>query len=265
MHRGQFIDSFMRRARGKVHRTLASRMHRRELPLVGKQGTVSFTFDDAPRTAFEAGASILEAHGARGTYYMCLGLLSTRGEVGPIAEPEDLARAVERGHELGCHTFDHHDAWYTDSASYIASVDRNHAALQALLPGYAFRSFAYPKSGATAAVKPALAQRFECCRGGGQSFNAGIVDLNLLSACFVDRRARVDLGFVSTLIERNAEAGGWLIFAAHDISDGDAEFGCSTAFFESIVQRAVASGSRVLTISAACEQLCREAVALRRG
>lgn len=253
--------SFVKRARGKVQRTLAARLHRRELRLAGKQPAVSFTFDDAPRTAFGAGAAILEAHGARGTYYMSLGLLSTTGEVGPIAEPRDLERALERGHELGCHTFDHHDAWYTDCASYIASVDRNRAALQGLLPGHAFRSFAYPKSGATAAVKPALAQRFECCRGGGQTFNAGTTDLNLLSACFVDRRARVDLRFISALIDRNAEAGGWLIFAAHGISDGDAQFGCSTAFFETIVQRAVASGSRVLTVSAACEQLRREAAA----
>ena len=255
------LESFMKRARGKVRRTLAARLHRRELRLAGSRATVSFTFDDAPRTAFGAGAAILEAHGVRGTYFMSLGLLSTTSEIGPIAEPGDLERAVERGHELGCHTFDHRDAWYTDRGSYIASVDSNRVALQELLPGHAFHSFAYPKSGATAAVKPALAQRFECCRGGGQTFNTGTIDLNLLSACFVDRRARVDLRFVSSLIERNAEAGGWLIFAAHDIAVGDTEFACSTTFFENIVRRAVASGSRVLTVSAACKQLHLEAAA----
>src|SRR5438552_12044235 len=132
------LESFMKRARGKVHRTLATRLHRRELQLAAKQANISFTFDDAASTAFGAGAAILEAHGARGTYYMSLGLLSTTSEIGPIAEPEDLERAVERGHELGCHTFDHHDAWYTDRASYIASVDRNRAALQGILPGHAF-------------------------------------------------------------------------------------------------------------------------------
>jgi len=253
------LESFVKRARGKATRTLAARLHRRELRLAGKRPTISFTFDDAPRTAFGAGASILEAHGARGTYYMSLGLLSTTSEVGAIAEPEDLERAVERGHELGCHTFDHCDAWHTGRASFIASVERNCAALHGLLPEHAFRSFAYPKSGATAAVKPVLAQRFECCRGGGQTFNAGTADLNLLSACFVDRHARVDQGFVSALIDGNVEAGGWLIFAAHGISDGDEQFGCSSAFFESVVKRAIASGSRVLTVSAACEQLRREA------
>lgn len=254
------LESFMKRAQGKVRRTLAVRMHRREVRLAGKTPTVSFTFDDAPRTAFATGAAVLEAHGARGTYYMSLSLLSTVSDLGPIAEPRDLERAVERGHELGCHTYDHHDAWCTSRARYIASVDRNDAALQDVLPGHAFRSFAYPKSGATAAVKPALAQRFECCRGGGQTFNAGTTDFNLLSACFVDRRARVDLRFVSSLIDRNAEAGGWLIFAAHDISGGNTEFGCSTSFFETIVKRAVASGSRVLTVSDACAQLRREAL-----
>jgi len=253
------LQTFVRRARGKVRRTLATHLNRRDFDLPARQATVSFTFDDAPRTAFRAGAAILEAHGARATYYMSLGLLSTTSEIGPIAEPADLERAVGQGHELGCHTFDHHDAWTTDRASYIASVDRNRAALRELLPGYEFRAFAYPKSGATAAVKPALAQRFATCRGGGQTFNAGTVDLSLLRACFIDRRARVDLDFAADLIDRSAEAGGWLIFAAHDISDVESEFGCGTAFFEAVVRRAVASGARVMPVSAAYEQLRREA------
>ncbi|CAM5798285.1 polysaccharide deacetylase family protein [Rhizobacter fulvus] len=255
------LESLMKRATGKVRRTLAVRRHRRDLRLTGNTPTVSFTFDDAPRTALVTGAAVLEAHGARGTYYLSLALLSTTGELGPIAEPQDLERAVAGGHELGCHTFDHHDAWSTTPENYIASVDRNRAALHDLLPGHTFHSFAYPKSGATAAVKPALAKRFACCRGGGQTFNTGTTDLNLLNACFIDRRARVDLHSVSALIDRNAEAGGWLIFAAHDIAEGDAAFGCSTSFFETIVQRVVASGSRVLTVSAACEQLRSEALA----
>lgn len=252
-------SSFFKRAQGKARRTLASRLHRRELRLSAGKPTVSFTFDDAPRTAFVTGAAVLEAHAARGTYYMSLGLLSTRSELGPIAEPADLERAVERGHELGCHTFDHHDAWTTDTSRYIDSVDRNRAALRRILPGHAFRSFAYPKSGATAAVKPALEKRFECCRGGGQTFNVGDTDLNLLSACFIDRRARVDLRLVCDLVARNAEAGGWLIFAAHDISEDDTDFACSTTFFEATVRRAIDSGSRVLPVAAACERLRIEA------
>lgn len=251
----------LKRARNKARRTLASRLHRREATIHGGRAMVSFTFDDAPRSAFETGAAVLEAHGARGTYFMSLGLLSTTTEIGPIGSPDHLERAVAQGHELGCHTYDHHDAWFTARNDYLASVDRNRETIGRLLPGYRFRTFAYPKSGATAAVKPALARRFDCCRGGGQTFNAGTVDLNLLQACFIDRHAKADLAFASSLIDRNAEAGGWLIFAAHDISDDASPFSCPPAYFESLVRRAVDSGALVLPMADACARLTGDGTA----
>lgn len=249
------LSSLFDRAKGKTRRTLARRLHRRMLDIATPRALVSFTFDDAPRTAFGAGAEILEAHGVRGTYFVSLGLMGTTTEVGPIGKPRDLVQAFGRGHELGCHTFGHDDAWFTERAVYVRSVDRNREALQELLPSQAFGSFAYPKSGAIAAVKPALAERFACCRAGGQTFNRGRVDLNLVSACFIDRRATADMRFVADLIERNAEAGGWLVFAAHDISHTDWAFGCEPAFFSEVVRRAVESGSEVLPMSAACARL----------
>lgn len=249
------VLSVLTRARNKARRTLAKRLHRRDATIDGSVPMITFTFDDAPRSAFETGAAVLESHGARGTYFVSLGLMSTTTEIGPIGGEGELERAVADGHELGCHTFHHHDAWSTPASDYVASVDRNRATLAGLLPGYDFHSFAYPKSGATAAVKPALAKRFDCCRGGGQTYNAGTVDLNLVSACFIDQHAQIDLAFVSDLIDRNAEAGGWLVFAAHDISESSAPFACSTRLFEAIVRRSVDSGALVLPMGPACAHL----------
>jgi peptidoglycan/xylan/chitin deacetylase (PgdA/CDA1 family) len=249
------LSNLLRRAQGKTRRTLAARLHRRMLDIATPRALVSFTFDDAPRSAFGTGARVLEAHDARGTYFVSLGLAGTTTEVGALGDARDLARAVEHGHELGCHTFGHEDAWFTEPGAFIRSVDRNRDTLRQLLPAPAFRSFAYPKSGATAAVKRALAHRFDCCRAGGQTFNSGRVDLSLVSACFIDQRANADMGFISDLIDRNAEAGGWLVFAAHDISDTDWAFGCTPTRFEAVVRRAVDSGAEVLPMAAACSRL----------
>jgi peptidoglycan/xylan/chitin deacetylase (PgdA/CDA1 family) len=214
---------------------------------------VTFTFDDAPRTAFDTGSAILEAHGARGTFFVCLGLLSRTTEIGRIAGAGELAVAVERGHELGCHTFDHSDAWETASADYIASIDRNRAALARALPGRTFRTFAYPRSGATAAVKPALSERFDCCRGGGQCGNVGVVDLNLLASCFVDHRAALQRDAAFELIDHNAEHGGWLVFSAHDVSEDAGPFSCSADFLDAIVRQATRSGALVLPMAQALD------------
>lgn len=255
----------VQRARGKARRTLASRLHRRTLEIATPRPLVSFTFDDAPRTAFDIGARVLEAHGVRATYFVSLGLTGTVTEVGAIGDARDCERAIANGHELGCHTHDHDDAWFTEPEAFIRSVDRNRAALQQSLPEQAFKSFAYPKSGATAPVKPALAQRFDCCRAGGQTFNSGSVDLNLVSACFIDRRAGIDMRSVSSLIERNAEARGWLVFAAHDISTADLAFGCTPAFLAAAVRRAVDSGAEVLPMAAACARLHGHAANVHHG
>lgn len=248
-----------RRARAKATRTLASRFARRELQLGSNTPLVSFSFDDAPRSALRAGARILETHGVRGTYYLSLGLLGTTSELGPIGDRGDVERTVADGHELGCHTHDHCDAWTTSAQTYLASVEHNRAELAHWMPQQRLRSFAYPKNGATLAVKSSLAARFDCCRGGGQTFNAGTADLNLLNACFIDRRARLDLHSLRALVERNAERRGWLIFAAHDISDDASPFACSPRMLDALVRMSLDAGAHVLPVAAACARLHADA------
>jgi hypothetical protein len=251
------MKKLVKRAVGKWRRTLASNFARRELVIVSPRPLISFTFDDAPCSAFDTGADILLTHGARATFFMSMGLLNQETEVGLIAGADRLAQAVHNGHELGCHTFGHLDAWHTADAEFVASVDANQRALTALLPGQAFRVFAYPKSGAKLSVKAALQARFACCRGGGQDLNAGVVDLNLLNACFLDQRANIDIHFIRDLIDRNAQARGWLIFAAHDISKHGSRFGCATDLFADVVRAAAASGAQLLPMGEACAQLQR--------
>ena len=71
------------------------------------QGVVSFTFDDFPKSALTAGGSILERHGARGTYYVASKLAKTDGAVGRLFDVEDISAAHHNGHEIGCHTYTH--------------------------------------------------------------------------------------------------------------------------------------------------------------
>ena len=247
-------SSLITRAAGKARRMLARNFVRRAVAIDLPAPIVSFTFDDAPVSAFRCGGDILKAFDARATYFVSLGLLDRETEVGKIGSCDDLARAVEAGDELGCHAFDHLDAWHMPAANYIASVARNRDALGRLLPGARFESFAYPKSGATLPVKPALARLFACCRGGGQSFNAGRSDLNLLNACFIDARS-ADIGSMQRLIDENAAANGWLIFVTHDVSNTPSPYGCSPGFFQRIVAYASQSGADFLPVREGCARL----------
>ena len=247
--------SLITRASGKVRRLLADQFGRRTLSIKTPVPIVSFTFDDAPVTAFREGRAILKQFGARATYYVSLRLLNAETEVGKIASVGDLARAVDEGGELGCHTFDHLDAWHTSSAAFMASVARNGEALHRILPGARFTTFAYPKSGAKLSLKLALGNTFMCCRGGGQATNADSADLNLLKACFVDRRTGIDTEFIRTLVDYNADRRGWLILATHDVAADPSPYGCTPEFLETIAQYASRSGALLLPVGEACARL----------
>jgi peptidoglycan/xylan/chitin deacetylase (PgdA/CDA1 family) len=216
---------------------------------------ISFTFDDAPRTAFHIGGEILRSHGARGTFFVSLGLLGSQTEVGAIASADDLLRAVKEGNELGCHTFDHRDTWQTSAQRFIASIVKNKQALEKILPGSDFRTFAYPISEPKPSIKSQVEKHFICCRGGGQTFNSGKGDLNLLKAYFLDKRTKVDTNLVKKMIDHNISCRGWLIFATHDVTDNPSPYGCTPSFFREVVEYAALSGALLLPVGKACEVL----------
>src|SRR5437660_1249248 len=90
-----------------ANRRMLSSLHRRSVPLGNRGPIVSFGFDDFPRSAYLVAGRILEAHGARGTYYTAAGLMNTANGLGDLCLVEDLNSLLEKGHELGTQTFQH--------------------------------------------------------------------------------------------------------------------------------------------------------------
>jgi peptidoglycan/xylan/chitin deacetylase (PgdA/CDA1 family) len=219
---------------------------------------ISFTFDDFPRTALETGGAILKDNGLHGTYYVALGLLGTESPSGRIVDSEDLVAAMEQGHELGCHTFSHDDSWETSPPEFERSIVQNQRALEQLTPGVPFRSFSYPRSSPKPSIKRIAARHFLSCRGGGQAANYRSADLNQLSAFFLEKTCG-DLKPVERIIDFNRDNRGWLIFATHDVGEQHGRYGCTPEFFEAVVERAVASGARILTVGQAVDAITANA------
>ena len=57
------------------------------------------------------------------------------------------------------------------------------------------------------------------------------------------------------MIDQNARARGWLIFATHDVRETPSRFGCTPDFFEQVVQWSLESGARILPVVEALEVL----------
>jgi hypothetical protein len=72
---------------------------------------------------------------------------------------------------------------------------------------------------------------------------------------FLDQRNMVDLNEVKRLINHNTSCQGWLIFATHDITDNPSPYGCTPQFFDEVVKYAARSGSLLLTVEKALEEI----------
>ena len=258
--------SYLARARQRLTIEAARTLGKRQLVVRTPVPLVSFTFDDFPRSAFLEAGSILSRHGARGTYYASLGLMGKSSPMGTMFEEGDLKALLDLGHELGCHTFGHCHSLNTPSDMYGRAIVENQKALNELLPGIKFQTFAYPYSAPAVAVKRVAGSHFLCCRGGGlrprrylsraggQTFNSGVTDLNLLSAVFLEK-SWDNPEAMKSLIDQNSRARGWLIFATHDVRESPSRFGCTPHFFEQVVQWSLESGARVLPVVEALEVL----------
>jgi len=249
-------SEFVARVRGHVQRTNSRIFFRRPLPINSDVPIVSFTFDDFPRSALLQGGAILKNYGAVGTYYASFGLLGKQSDTGTMFVKEDVAMLLEQGHELGCHTFGHCHAGATKPAAFEQSILRNRQALQELFPGVCLSSLSYPIEQPRLATKWRAARHFACCRGGGQTFNGPVADLNCLEAYFLEK-SKDNWRQVQDVIGQNRKLRGWLIFVTHDIAETPTPWGCTARFFEETVRATAASGSRILPVIQAWQELSR--------
>ena len=161
---------------------------------------------------------------------------------------------IVRGHELGCHTFDHCHSWNTAPAEFEASILRNRQAASEFVPGHELHSFSFPISCPRPKNKRRAAKYYSCMRGGGQTFNRGNTDLNYMKAFFLEQ-SRDDVDAIKRTIDDCVRERGWLIFATHDVCESPTRFGCKPQLFQQVVDYAVKSGALVLPVNKGWEQI----------
>jgi peptidoglycan/xylan/chitin deacetylase (PgdA/CDA1 family) len=247
------IAAVLKRAQGKYRRTVAATLCQRPVKMRNTVPLISFSFDDFPLSALEVGGAILRDHGLRGTYYVSLGLLDRDESVGRICSAGHLQEVLNQGHELGCHTFGHCDAWETAPELFEVSIRDNQRALAGIIPGARFETMSYPISTTPRpGTKKQTGLRFLCCRAGGQTNNVGTVDLNYVRSFFLEQSTE-DPSAIWNLIDRNRVEKGWLVFSTHDVSEQPTKYGCTPEFFDEVVKRAVDSKALVLPVIQALE------------
>src|SRR5882757_5801718 len=244
------MNAMWSQAKAKVSHRLAMHVRVDRFALRNDTPMVSFTFDDLPKSAVTTGADILEAHGARGTFYVSGGLVGVGTPDWPAGDANDVLALHRRGHEIGCHTFSHQRACDLDEASLAAEIRLNRHYFHALDPSIEIETFAYPFGYGSFARKQQLRSEFQTCRSIVPGVNSGSVDMQFLRAMpLIDRQMTRDR--IERAFDEAQENNGWLIFYGHDVAERPSPYGCSPALVDHALEAAARRKIPALTMAEA--------------
>jgi peptidoglycan/xylan/chitin deacetylase (PgdA/CDA1 family) len=194
----------------------------------------SISFDDIPASAARVGAPILEAAGARGTFYMCGGHAGGAFEGRVQHDLADIRALHEAGHEIACHSFAHPNVARIDDVGRQADLVRNAGFVRDTLGDVQLSSFAYPYGAISPGAKRFYGRRFLTCRGVRWGLNADIADFADLRAIAVERRLH-DRVRLREMIAKAVETRAWIIFFTHDVEAEPSPWGCTPDDLEDVL------------------------------
>lgn len=243
----------------KIHYHLQAHNCSKKSKAIGTSGPIiSFCFDDFPVSAFENGLPVLNNYRVKATFYISLGLTGEMTHTGKIASYNMVSQLLSQDHEIGCHTFDHVNAWETPQGQYKESICRNKTLFQKEFPGFIMHTFAYPYGSATCKTKKIVEKYFECGRGTYWGVNAKTIDLNILKSCHLScTRATVQDKFaiIKKEIDKTVKRKAWTLFYIHDVQDTPTDCGCPPDFLDMVIQTVFEYTIPVLPVHAAYEKI----------
>jgi peptidoglycan/xylan/chitin deacetylase (PgdA/CDA1 family) len=211
---------------------------------------VSFTFDDAPKSAATVGAPILEEYDGRGTFYIAGSLVDQKDDHWAGISAGDIVGLHRRGHEVACHTFSHLRATGLDAAAIAAEIDKNRRYLLSLDSSIKVENFAYPYGQGSLPRKRQLSQAFRSSRGIVPGVNSGTVDLHYLRAMPLIERD-IERDSVDRAFDEAVASNGWLIFYSHDVEAAPSPYGCSPALLRHALEAATRRNIPIVSVAEA--------------
>jgi peptidoglycan/xylan/chitin deacetylase (PgdA/CDA1 family) len=100
------------------------------------------TFDDGDLEQYELAAPELEKHGFKGAFFIMTASIGRRG-FQHYMDKQQIKDLADRGHTIGCHTWDHHSVKKYQTADWVTQIEEPTKKLEAIT-GKPIRHFAYP-------------------------------------------------------------------------------------------------------------------------
>lgn len=237
------------RIKEKLNREIGKRMFCKNVQFPSDRKVVSFTFDDFPMSAIDNGALILEQAGMRGTFYASLGFF----DEDKFPTRKKITELLERGHEIGCHTYSHTHCGAVPLKQAEADCLKNINELQEIT-GKEIRSFAFPFGEFSPASKKLAGKLYDTARMVQPGINRNTIDLSALYAVPVDMRGGIDS--VKHWMDNLEQFGGWAICYTHAVCSDPTDYDSTEELLEEAVAICKAKRFEVMTVREASE-LCK--------
>ncbi|MET0183381.1 MAG: polysaccharide deacetylase family protein [Caulobacterales bacterium] len=222
----------------KIIRRMTQWRAARPIDIALTRPLLSITFDDFPITAATNGATVLEEHGARGTFYASAGMEGQEGPCGRNFSRDDLTALDQRGHEIGCHGFAHDDAAQRPTQESIIDMEANAKALAAMGHTQPLTTHAYPYGETRFDLKMQLPNAIRAARGVLPGLNIGRSDCAQLRAYpFFGADA---FESVRDALVDAARRKAWLVVFTHDVDLWPSPWGATPAALTALVRAAKA-------------------------
>ena len=236
------------RIRKKLNREMGKLTSRKMAEFPAGRMVASFTFDDFPFSAKDAGARILEERGVRGTFYASLGSFDRVG----FPSRNDLLELVAEGHEVGGHTYSHIDCGAVPVDQVRSDCLKNTREILDIT-GAKVNAFAYPFGEFSPGSKKLIGELYATARMVQPGINRNSIDLLALYAVPIDIRGGLEM--VNKWLLDLQRDGGWAIFYTHGVCENPTAYDCTEELLSESVDLCREAGCELMTVREA-SSLC---------
>jgi peptidoglycan/xylan/chitin deacetylase (PgdA/CDA1 family) len=230
-----FPEKMMLRTRKAINACIFTK----KVNAVFDKAAISFTFDDVPVSAFDYAVPILDKYNCKATFYLagCLCKDDNKKCLGP----QQVVSLLEKGHEIGCHTFSHLKSGTVSQKKFANDLWQNKQFFAKNFQSLNLENFSYPNGSVGLWSKPTVNKTYSSARTTCYGINVSPLDLGFLLA-YKLYSCKLSPDDIDRLIDIARKSRGWLIFYTHDVCPKPSNNGCEPELFEYTLRKALENG-----------------------
>lgn len=237
----------------RISHHLSARLSFTKIPLKLTKPMLTVSFDDVSQSAAIEGASILEQHQSRGTFYITTDLMGRHVSGSMKANAAQIIQLHANKHEIGLHSHAHLPVFSYSKVGLFADLDENKSRLADILNGFEAINYCYPYGVSSLQHKYWLSPHVRSARVLWKDVNKNVIDPHFLKGQMIDSDS-ISHDTIDNLLTEAKQCNGWLITISHQISNNN-RLSTSPETLNSLLKKAIELDFDIVTINQGLDKI----------